>query len=432
MDEGRRFTDEYYATKDEVKAAYNQNNIDTIWDKVLSYRSFFDVETDLSDINSNHYKVCLTKGLLAKSYNLQLALSRMMVDYNKLNDDFKGHFALNQLDKALTATARFENINITENTIHKISTGEIENLSTNLFPLKAYDNAYRYALSFDCFNLQSIENINKLLIGQELELAPQYRKSNPMNIINPLLAPDSSYIQEHIDRLFSFLRQEEIPLVLRALGIVYVLTYLRPFEYANEETAGLCAKAFLGSNNLLLPSFSLPFESLSYTISASYFRRLKNSEETLDLTYFFEATLPFLIFESQKIDQELHETIVKQVEVTTEVLPTGENTNSENNFIASQDTFALPDFPLSIDHTKIDAVAKKLLEIYPQLKKKQAHFYAGHCQVGFHYTIEQFKKEEKTVYETARTSMEDLANRGFYKKELIGKKFVYTPIPIKD
>ena len=28
--------------------------------------------------------------------------------------------------------------------------------------------------------------------------------------------------------------------------------------------------------------------------------------------------------------------------------------------------------------------------------------------------------------------MEDLANRGFYRKEQIGKKFVYTPVPIKE
>ena len=42
------------------------------------------------------------------------------------------------------------------------------------------------------------------------------------------------------------------------------------------------------------------------------------------------------------------------------------------------------------------------------------------------------EKTEKTVYETARTSMEDLANRGFYRKLQIGKKFVYTPIPLKE
>ena len=40
-------------------------------------------------------------------------------------------------------------------------------------------------------------------------------------------------------------------------------------------------------------------------------------------------------------------------------------------------------------------------------------------------------KEELTVYETARSSMEDLAKKGFYRKELQGKKFIYAPVPMK-
>ena len=113
------------------------------------------------------------------------------------------------------------------------------------------------------------------------------------------------------------------------------------------------------------------------------------------------------------------------------------NSTDENQEINPESSnqaniFALPDFPTAQTEVKIEAITKKLLEVYPQLKKKQAHFYASHCQVGLNYTIEQFKKEEKTVYETARTSMEDLANRGFYKKLQIGKKFVYTPIPLNE
>lgn len=46
------------------------------------------------------------------------------------------------------------------------------------------------------------------------------------------------------------------------------------------------------------------------------------------------------------------------------------------------------------------------MEIYPYLKKTQAHFYALHCTIGKHYTIAQFKKEEDVAYETARTSMD--------------------------
>ena len=112
-----------------------------------------------------------------------------------------------------------------------------------------------------------------------------------------------------------------------------------------------------------------------------------------------------------------------------------ETTSANPNDIAVVDTpsqFALPAFPRKDTLETIEARARQLREVHPQLKKKQAHFYAGHCTIGLHYTIDQFKSEEHTVYETARTSMEDLANRGFYKKEMIGKKFVYTPIPLED
>ena len=66
-----------------------------------------------------------------------------------------------------------------------------------------------------------------------------------------------------------------------------------------------------------------------------------------------------------------------------------------------------------------------------RLKKKEAYFYARHCTLGMYYTIDQFKKATKCVYETARTSMEHLVELGYYKKAPAGKKFVYTPIKRK-
>ena len=40
-DHGIRFTDEMYATKDDVKRALNMSNIDSIWNKVNLYRSYY-------------------------------------------------------------------------------------------------------------------------------------------------------------------------------------------------------------------------------------------------------------------------------------------------------------------------------------------------------------------------------------------------------
>ena len=73
-------------------------------------------------------------------------------------------------------------------------------------------------------------------------------------------------------------------------------------------------------------------------------------------------------------------------------------------------------------------MAQNLLEQDPFLKKGQAHFYVRHCTMGKYYTIQQYKKCEGCVYETARTSMDNLAKLGYYRREQVKNKFVYTPI----
>ena len=113
-------------------------------------------------------------------------------------------------------------------------------------------------------------------------------------------------------------------------------------------------------------------------------------------------------------------------DVITEI----KNKESVNDVeITIENKKAIPLFPATVKIDDITLFVNNMLEKYPNLKRKQAHFYATHCTIGLFYTIEQFMKEEHTVYETARVSMDDLALKGFYKKDKAGKKFVYTPIP---
>jgi len=82
-----------------------------------------------------------------------------------------------------------------------------------------------------------------------------------------------------------------------------------------------------------------------------------------------------------------------------------------------------------VSEKELNSKASELLETDPFLRKAQAHFYVRHCEPGHFYTIEQFRKAEGCVYETARTSMDGLADRGYYRREKVNnKKFVYTPI----
>ena len=87
--------------------------------------------------------------------------------------------------------------------------------------------------------------------------------------------------------------------------------------------------------------------------------------------------------------------------------------------------------PVGLDESDANMVAQHLLELYPTLKKGQAEFYSKHCTLGKYYTIGMYKKENDCAYETARTSMDNLASLGFYKKENIRNKFVYTPNPLQ-
>ncbi len=82
----------------------------------------------------------------------------------------------------------------------------------------------------------------------------------------------------------------------------------------------------------------------------------------------------------------------------------------------------------SLSDKEVKETAKYLLETNPLLRKKQALFYASHCTIGRFYTIQDFKKAARCAYETARTSMDGLAELGFYEKKQIKNKFVYTPI----
>ena len=44
------------------------------------------------------------------------------------------------------------------------------------------------------------------------------------------------------------------------------------------------------------------------------------------------------------------------------------------------------------------------------------------------YTVDQYKKCVGCAYETARSSMNNLVLLGYYKKEILKKKFVYIPV----
>ena len=160
-----------------------------------------------------------------------------------------------------------------------------------------------------------------------------------------------------------------------------------------------------------------------------------SNKTTLDIDKYIEEINERAIAEESLKEDSIYqyvddEDIIKKEEKIEKVernfVPTIENATPIGvNF---ERKVSLPTIPSGLDEHDASLIADHLLELCPTLKRGQAEFYARHCTIGKYYTIQQYKEFNNVAYETARTSMDNLALLEFYKKEKIRNKFVYTPV----
>ncbi len=425
---GKRFSEDCYATKDEVKAVFNLDNITNIWDDIIAYRNYFVYETPMRDNEGNHYQMCLNRSILSTCYKIEKLWIRDLTTFNSLSLAKRDAYILNKKIHVLRAVSKtVTNTNITNSTLQKIALHQIETIPTNLVEVDLYSRCLDSLSSIKLGAPEDIIIVNNSLQGVSAESRPVFRSEDDNTGLSHLVFPKAAESYDRLAELIEFLNDEEIPVVARCLGTIYFFEAVQPFEYLNQETASLVCKAFLYKCGLSPISNGIDIESIAFSHSEGYYAKLREIQNSLDLTYVITSSLPYLFHDEQEMANLLEETRnnddIKEETISPSV-------SQETPSIDQEGSLALPSFRKEDDVITVDERARKLREIYPYLKEKEAHFYAGHCQVGLYYTIEQFKKAEKTVYETARTSMDDLANRGFYRKEKNGKKFTYTPIPL--
>lgn len=139
------------------------------------------------------------------------------------------------------------------------------------------------------------------------------------------------------------------------------------------------------------------------------------------------------IFEQEQPKVEAKPTpqpVIEEKPAPEVVAPKEETPKVVNQQPAEQ--IAVAYVPPVLDEKQASRLEQHLLELDPSLRKHEAHFYARHCTLGKNYTIAQYKKSIGCVYETARTSMDHLVELGYYRKEAVKNKNVYSPIPRKD
>ncbi len=486
-DLGVRFTENTYATKNEVSKELRISVIDGVWDKILSYRSVFNRYLPIKGVDKNQLRVCLCPTISNKSYNVGSKLMRLINEYNKLdriNGDSK-YFQQTNLIKALQNIAVKRNMVSDEEMIRGIVQGSKSDriLANYLDALKFVEEKHKNTIDIDY-----LAELYSVLTGN-YELTSFYRKidledNNTSAVISRRYkSAPAAVIESMMDGLFNFIDKQVVSSLDKGLLTYYYVEFVKPFKDYNDEIAILLAKSVLAHD--ILGEFApyLPLESFLNDNAVEVNRIFGEVQATSDTTYFLTYALDsvdriidrlldniaefssqmirddfFQLDEEEKepepvvekakpveeqpkveepkpaepvIVKEVVREIIREVPVPTpvvkeEVKPAPE-VKKEEKIENKPQGLAFSYIPPEIDEKTASRLERHLLELDVRLKKGQAYFYARHCTLGMYYTIDQYKKAVKCVYETARTSMDQLAEFGYYEKKLVGKKFVYTP-----
>ncbi len=464
---GIRFSSDAYCTKEEVKLALNMTSVDSIWEEIKIYRSYYLNQLNLRNIEKIPYSLCVTPKLSYTLISLEKRLSKLELKYKMeslKNKDLYGEINFTSYTNILSTLKDIYGINVDINLLSSLISGTYPNMPLEYLVLKRYLDTLIYfkSKSSSPINQQLLCLIYTKLRGIEIDYSSMnsyYRKEDIDEIKDHVFmgkhyegCPKDS-IGECMNSLFEYLSNNNELNITNALIAYYYILYIKPFDYFNEEVALILFKFVLGHDFIEDLAFIINFESL---LEDSLMKKLSSSmlesELQLDLTYFIYHYLPYinekvniissLIDEisSKEISNELNNICSTEEEIINKeryIKPYSvdeayyQNKTNSSSQLEYEQKVSLPVMPVGLDEQDASVVASHLLELYPTLRRSQAEFYSHHCTLGKYYSINQFKEYASCAYETARTSMDNLASLGFYKKENVKNKFVYTPIKNK-
>jgi len=445
-----RFTDENYASMDEVKKALAISSIDSIWNRIQNYRSYYRKSLDLMSIENKIFSVCLTVPLQQTLFRIEKKITKYMIYLEKLDDEVKENFILKALLSLSRSYAQENSLTISDDILYELITTEKDDIPQAFLSLKNYINAIKYYLnrSSSDFDLSILTSFYGKILKKEINPADFESYGRMIDHNNPsdhyvfghhYNAAPIEKIESMNDTLFSFIKNFKTFTLIKAIISYFYLIYVKPFDYFNEECALLSMKYIIANDGFDTIPFLFNFEKyLLNSNKEEFMNKFISSELSLDLTYFVNYVLNLVEESLSEFDEVVSANDISLIK--EEFTQSDEIKNPlpvKSNFIAMTNlpetiTFerkvSLPTLPVGLDQKDVDLIAENLLELYPSLRKMQAKFYAEHCTIGKYYSIAQYKKETGVAYETARTSMDNLVNLGFYKKEQIKNKFVYTPV----
>ncbi|MDY0345469.1 MAG: Fic family protein [Bacilli bacterium] len=453
-----RFTDETYATRSDVMRALNTSLIDSIWRNIEEYRSRFSRLLSLRDIAKRPFRVTFTPNITDKITSLERKFARAMSQFGQIDRDDLERVSIQKESyrKILSYLAQKNNIVATDVDIMAIITNQ--NFNSAHKSLADYFKTLRHFEQYhhDPIDENFLADFLARIKGED-ELVSFYREKDYARPNQTIIGKEYDFapaatIEFLMNDLLDFINNSEISFLVKIVAAYYFIDYVKPFDNHNEDIALLLMKSILAHNDIGDVSAFLPLEALFALRNENFRKIFLEVQKTNDLTYALLAILDLILNEVQDFLDLITQVKMSEVkrefrsldgeasvlksesEPKEEVKPALEEKPKPTPKVEKVHPADVVVVPQPIELPKeedVRSVIKNLLESNPLLRPKQAEFYARHRTLGKYYTISMYKKEMDVVYETARTSMDNLAQLGYYRRENVKNKFVYTPVKNK-
>ena len=484
-----RFTEDKYATKNEVARELKVSSVDTFWANILSYRSHFYHYLAVRTIEKNMLLFCGCPAVNSLVNNVEMKLIRANREYCLIDPKSKQYRQLNNTfgREILTLLNSVEQLGVEEGYLDSVLRHEVVSAIPNNMLLVNYLKALNYIKRayVNSIDEDFLAELYAKLLGTE-ELTEFYRSNEDRNPENRVLidriytSAPTNLIDKMMSNLFTFISTSTLSSSLKAIITFFYINYVKPFSKYSEEVAVLMAKAVLAHDAFGETVVDLPLEKLLLLPNEETARIYVEVQKTSDITYFVNYAFKYLgkyceefldeitkskvtelkedfyqVDENEKIEtiitapkeekietinlfdsaneEENEEPVIEEEPVSSreeepveQVVPQPKKKTVKVTYV--QEELAVAYIPVALDEKQAILLEQDLLERDPELKKGEAKFYARHCTKGKKYTIAQYKKSLRCAYETARTSMDHLAELLYYRKEKIKNKYVYIPV----
>jgi hypothetical protein len=452
-DLNQKYTIQSYCTRTDVARALGTNLIDPIWKEINEFRKMFQVQLPFFDVTDSKFLLTYIDSVQGKTAQINTLVTNYVTAFNKLRPGSSEEYAFKRdmLKQSLKHIAKHNKMDASEVAL------------TNIIERKSLDFEYillsRYFETLQAIKNEPLDDINEEFLAKnyarlrgESELTSFYRTDDFESQASKYIVAKeydngvpAHLIDDMMAGLFEYITSASVSLVSRISAVFFMFNYIKPFEEFNMEMASILVKRILASTSMNVSSIYVPIEY--FLLENSFFDETsKEVKKTHDFTYAFLKGADIIassfgvvidrlaIIHATVIDDEVKlgsdekkreeefgitkqpEPVYKEVRTETKAQI---QARLERNVIAKEE---------NVSEKELKAKAKELLEKNPYLSKKQADFYVHHSTPGRFYTIQQFVKYVGCVYETGRTAMDTLAKYGYYKREQIKNKFVYTPI----